>query len=308
MREGAFALIDCLGFKGIWKRPDSTFLLDKLLNIVQQIEPEIIKGIPYNLLQRKFVIKASLLSDSVAISLRYRDEAEGNETRKNKKGKKKERREKSYLVWLICASTIKILDLYLEGAPSLVLRGCITYGEYEHKDEYKGSFIVGPAVDTAAENMEVSQGAFVWLHPEAADLYRYAVRVQKRTIRLLYFNKRHPDRSEREHLELLEGSKKSLAEPLVVDPYDMPLRGGERLRCSVLNPLAFHDTPRKRQSVFNAYEKALSGHRLDVLLKQQNTLEFLRVADGAREEYEAQYKNFIGSLNKRKRKPRKRLR
>jgi hypothetical protein len=287
MREGAFALIDCLGFKGIWKRPDSALLLDKLENIVEKIQPQfLMKGIPYDLLQRRFIIKPSLLSDSVAISLQYKDDAYKKEVTGDKKREKRKdkKREKSYLVWLICASTIKILDLYLEGKPSMLLRGCITYGPLAHKE----NFIVGQAVDDAAENMEICQGAFVWLTPEVASLYRYAVEIQQETIRLLYAKKRRS--------KLLEGSKQSLAEPLIVDSYDMPLKGGGRLRCPIINPLAFHKTKEDRQAVIRSYEKALLDNHLDVMLKQQYTMEFLREANEAHENHLTWYKNFIGSL------------
>jgi hypothetical protein len=41
MREGAFALIDCLGFKGIWKRTDTTLLIRKLLRIEEVVSSEV---------------------------------------------------------------------------------------------------------------------------------------------------------------------------------------------------------------------------------------------------------------------------
>jgi hypothetical protein len=293
MHEGAFALIDCLGFRGIWKRNDraltleqhQTLLVEKLKSIMRRIHPQLIAGLPFHLLRRTFIITPSLLSDSVAISLRYADD-----TSKQKAKNIRERREKSYLVWLLCASTIKVLDLYLKGEPSLVLRGCITYGQYEHDITETGSFIVGPAVDDAATYSEVSQGAFVWLLPEAAALYRYAVEVQQKTIKILYRNKNNP--------ELLEGSKKSLCEPLIVDPYNMPLKeeGGGPLRCAVINPLAFHETEEERKTVFRAYEKAIFGNKLDVILKQQHTLDFLKRANEARREHIEWCDEFIKSV------------
>jgi hypothetical protein len=169
-----------------------------------------------------------------------------------------------------------------------VLRGCITYGKYEHNTTKTGSFIVGPAVDDAAENMEVSQGAFVWLQPEAAVLYRYAVEIQKKTVRLLYKRGDKP--------ELLKASIQSLAEPLIVDQYEMPLKGGGRLKCPVINPLAFHDTEEELHSVFTAYKKALSGNQIDLWLKQQHTMEFLEKARIARDELADWHKAFVASL------------
>jgi hypothetical protein len=290
MHEGAFALIDCLGFKGIWKRTDQALLLEKLRSIMVKIHntPGLFRGLPFHLLRRDFIITPSLLSDSVAISLRYEDDPSKDDDSKEEAKKIGERRERSYLVWLICASTIRVLDLYLKGEPGLVLRGCINYGEYEHNIIETGSFIVGPAVDDAAENMEVSQGAFVWLRPEAAALYRYALAIQRKTIRILY--KRN------DRLELLEGSKRSLREPIMVDPYDMPLKGGGHLRCPVLNPLAFHDSDEMRRAVFHAYEEAILGNNLDVVLKRQYTMEFLRKAEEARARHVAWYEGFIDSL------------
>jgi hypothetical protein len=298
MREGAFALIDCLGFKGIWKRTDQTLsleehqtlLLEKLRRILDKIHLQLIAGVPYPLLRRDVILTASLLSDSVAISLRYEDDAGKDDANKQKAKKIGREREKSYLVWLICASTVRVLDLYLKGEPSLVLRGCITYGGYEHNTTETGSFIVGPAVDDAAEKVEISQGAFVWLHPEAAELYRYAVKVQRKTIRILYKRNDKP--------ELLDGSKKSICEPIMVDPYDMPLKEGGRLRCPVLNPLAFHNTKKKRREVFRKYEDAMSSNQLDIMLKRQYTMEFLRAAEKSRAKHLSWCEEFTDSLEK----------
>lgn len=188
MQEGAFALIDCLGFKGIWKRNDQTLLLEKLKSVVskmQVVNDELLAEPPFRLLNREVNITLSQFSDTVAISLRYTSE-QTDDTSEQKARNRTKRREKSYLVWLICNSTIRVLDIYLKGEPSLVLRGYITYGDYEHDITKTGGFIVGPAVDDAAENMEVSEGAFVWLRPEAAALYISAVKTQQETIKILY--------------------------------------------------------------------------------------------------------------------------
>jgi hypothetical protein len=286
MSEGAFALIDCLGFRGIWKRTDHNLLLEKLRSIVQQVQPQIIKGIPFDLLRRKFIINASLLSDSVAISLRYKDSDVPKTTNKEKEKKKDRKKsyEKNYLVWLICASTIKILDLYLEDEPNLILRGNITYGKYANE----GNFIVGPAVDEAVGNMEVAQGAFVWLDPTAEEMYKHCVETTKKTIKIL--SRTHNDD------ELLRGSKLALASPILVDSYDMPLKGGERLRCPVLNPFAFHKTEKNRQAIVRGYLKALYGSRIDVLLKRQNTMNFLIEAAKARAAYIAETQDFFDSV------------
>lgn len=282
MRDGAFALIDCLGFKGIWKRTDPDLLIDKLRSVVKQVQPQIMKGVPYHLLRRSINIDARILSDSVAISLRYTDPPS--------KKKIKEEREQNYLVWLICASTIKILDLYLEGEPRIVLRGCVTFGKHTNEE----NFIVGPAVDEAAENMEVAQGSFVRIHPTAEIRYRKCVETTKETIKILSNANKNEN--------LLYGSKQSLAIPILVDSYPMPLKGGDHLTCPVLNPLAFHDTEDERQAVVQAYKEALVGNDVDILLKQQHTMKFLRMAEEARAAHLAATQEFFDSLKSGRRR------
>jgi hypothetical protein len=280
MTEGAFVLMDCLGFRGIWKKIDPELLLKKLRGIGRRIQPHIMNGIPFHLLRRDFIITASLLSDSVAISLRYEDF--------DRQGEREKNYEKNYLVWLICASTIKVLDLYLKEEPNLILRGNITYGKHANE----GNFIVGPAVDDAVGNMEKAQGAFVWLDPTAEKMYRHCIETTKKTIKIL--SRTHNDE------ELLHGSKQALAIPLLVNSYNMPLKGGEHLRCSLLNPLAFHKTKQARQVVVESYLKALSGsNQIDVLLKRQNTMDFLTEAANARATYLTDTQDFFDSLDER---------
>ena len=279
MHEGAFALIDCLGFKGIWKRTDNDRVLhDKLKRIVKQVQPQLIAGVPFELLRRRWVINASLLSDSVAISLRYDDEDVRGTSRPRRKTKE---REKSYLVWLLAASTIKILDLFLEDEPTLLLRGCITYGEHEQE----GNFIVGPAVDYAAETLEVAQGAFVWLHPSAAPKYQRAVRAVMNTIKIL--------RDSGKDKELLLGSQKALGLPIMVESYNMPLTRGGFFRCPVLNPLAFHKTKEERRAVMQCYSDSMLSYEFDIILKHQYTMDFLQAADKAYEDHGDNYEDFF---------------
>jgi hypothetical protein len=159
MQEGAFALIDCLGFKGIWRRTDPTLLLRKLSNIEQVVSDRVLKQEAFKFLSFGTVRPhVRLLSDTVAISLHY----------EAKDDQEPEGWQKNFLVGSICYSVIEVLSLFLQGDPPLVLRGCISYGE--HLSE--GNFMVGPAVDEAAEHMNIAEGAFIWLLPSAAERYR----------------------------------------------------------------------------------------------------------------------------------------
>src|SRR6266545_3020622 len=74
MKEGAFALIDCLGFKGIWKRTDPSRVIDKLQLIEQTIQDKINSNKFAFLEINRFgplKLKVNLLSDTVAFSLQY---------------------------------------------------------------------------------------------------------------------------------------------------------------------------------------------------------------------------------------------
>lgn len=285
MREGAFALIDCLGFKGIWKRGDyrtaeewkkyQLRLIEKLRAITKEVPKQVRAGArPYRHFSEPVVPGVNLLSDSVAISLQYDEDLPP-------KG-----RYKNYLAWLACESTLKVLDRFRQDNPALVLRGCITYGE--HISE--GNFIVGPAVDDAAEGMDIGQGAFVWLHPTAADKYRQCIKTTEETVRKLNGTQ------DPEQILLVRDLKLALAKPLVVDHYDMPLKAGGPLRCSVLNPFAFHGTEEAQQEVKRECLEAISGNQLGVLLKHQYTADFLDEAIKDRERHRSRYIKFIDSL------------
>lgn len=311
MREGAFALIDCLGFKGVWQRSDSSSLIKKLRHIGKEIQNELDLYVkPYWYATNPIVVRPTLLSDSVAISLQYEDCYSDSEIYK------------SYLVWLLCASTIKVLDRFLEGDPHLVLRGCVTYGGHESE----GNFIFGPAVDDAAENMEISQGAFVWLFPEAATMYKLYVKVMTRHLKRssledwvkkaivekrvatsatessrTYNANKSSEELGVEITALANTIKASLGEPIMVDPYRMPLKVGGQLQCLVLNPLAFHETPKKRDKVIQHYTKAMSSNHLDVLLKRQNTLDFLSKAKEIWDAHSTNYATMINSVDEKHR-------
>ena len=285
MREGAFALVDCLGFKGIWKRGDyrsaeqlkeyQEILLEKLKMVRKEVRKLVKSGVrPYKHFSEPVVVGVYILSDSVAISLQYNDDLPPRGRYKN------------YLVWLICEATIKVLERYRKDKPALVLRGCITYGEHV----CEGNFIVGPAVDDAAENLGAAQGAFVWLHPTAWDKYRQCIKTTEATIEKLKNTHDH------EESLLIRDLKRALEKPLVVDNYKMPLKIGGRLQCPVLNPLAFHKTEREQQKVIRECLEAMSGNQLDVWLKHQYTKEFLEEAKVAREAHRARYTKFIDSL------------
>lgn len=294
MQEGAFVLIDCLGFKGIWKRTDPELLLQKFSKLGPSIQERLGK---LELLfsfgeSERLRIHNRLLSDTVAISLQL----EGRE------GGEYSDSDRQVLVCCACLITPLVMYWFLEGDPPLVLRGCVTYGRHF----IENNFIAGPAIDEAAEYMNLAEGALVWLHPSAATLYRECRDDLSRYTTL-------SDESIKERIEekgealagnimirlILESGgpagleaffklvTSSMADiPIVLDPYRMPIKNGGYLECPVINPLIAAMSAEEMRTMTEKYSAYISGDKLDVWLKRQNTMEFLREALRRFEEFE----------------------
>jgi hypothetical protein len=148
-----------LGFKGSWRRSEGNELIEKLKSVRQTIEQNraLAAQVIEHLVGRKFIVDAACISDSVAISVRYEQSTGDNDLAA-----------KGALVWLVAAACALISELFARGRPSFALRGCITYGQHDCDN----TFVIGPAVDEAAELSTVPQGAFIWLTPAAAGYYQ----------------------------------------------------------------------------------------------------------------------------------------
>jgi hypothetical protein len=294
MQEGAFVLIDCLGFKGIWKRTDPDLLLQKFSRLGPSIQEQLGQlEILFSFGESdRLRIHNRLLSDTVALSFQL-EGREGDEYSNN---------DRQSLVFCACIITPLVMYWFLEGEPPLVLRGCITYGEHF----IENNFIAGPAIDEAAEYMNSAEGAFVWLHPSAATLYR-ACRDELSSYTTL------SDESIRERIEekgealagnilirhILESSGRAGVEeffklvtstmvdiPFVIDPYRMPIKNGGYLECPVINPLIAAKSGEEMRTMIEKYSAYISGDKLNVWLKRQNTIEFLLEAHRRFEEFE----------------------
>jgi hypothetical protein len=247
----------------------------------------------------------SFLSDTVAISLQF-EEREGEQFTD---------RQKNCLVYLTCVAVIGVLDLFIKDDPPLVLRGCISYGE--HMSE--GNFIAGPAVDDAAEYMNVAEGAFIWLHPSAT--VRYKVFADEAPSLLVD----EDEESLADFLALIQGSDYQVVSeltqlmekygrepvnklllalagmvvemPTIIDNYKMPLKTGSHLQCPVLNPLASHIfVVEERQAIIETYSKVIAGNQLDLWLKRQHSIEFLEMANQVCDSFSETFNRNLKSL------------
>src|SRR5215510_8451920 len=170
LQTGVFALLDCLGFRGKWNQGEEQ-LLSKLQTISETLD-QALKDPDQPWMDGQTLMSAlirneiqlthrseighslRLLSDTVAIGLQPPEDWEvEDQVQMNQ-----------LLVYTMCRYVVHIGMLYLEMSPPLLLRGCIALGKFcvTH------NFLVGPAVDEAAESYDVAQGAFVRLLPAAA--------------------------------------------------------------------------------------------------------------------------------------------
>ena len=158
---GVVAMIDALGWKGIWQHEDASKVLDKLEQLELRFQNDAIRyrailDSHFGKYGKSGLIrpKVVFLSDTViytvkldlsAIPVGKHEESIGN---------------------IIDLSTT-IINGFTKfaaiGSP-LIYRGAISYGEYLDR----GNFIIGPAVDDAAEWMNKPDAAVVILTPNAS--------------------------------------------------------------------------------------------------------------------------------------------
>ena len=128
MEDGAFAVLDCLGFKGIWERGyEPLDVIGKLSKIEKIVRDESVKQMScYNAMNLgDSDVQVKLLSDTVAISLK--GDLQALAAAEVTKG---------ILVGVMCEMVTKIIDHFLLGQPNLILRGCITFGKHICKDNF----------------------------------------------------------------------------------------------------------------------------------------------------------------------------
>jgi hypothetical protein len=241
MQKGAVAFLDALGFKGIWRSADPAAVLEKLQALKERLERARVRpDEPSNATGfRSWVL---FLSDSLVIA------STANYSRP--------RPEDEILpLWFVCLGAADAVAAAAENEPTLVYRGSIAFGEFEIREQ----FLIGPAIDEAAEAEKLADGALIWLCPSAA-------RVVER------ISPTNP---------LNSGLR-------VVRNYPVPLKAGGCYRTHVVNPLLERADPDARvQRILDFFH----SDRLDIAVKQQNTANFLCYA---RDEAERQRENGLG--------------
>jgi hypothetical protein len=168
MLRGALAMFDALGFKGIWRRVHRPeVVIEKLKGMQAGLDAylrDMFGGSGYPALQDSanmfLSLHTSFLSDTVALAVVPKPRDELHELVRDRNTD-----EDLAAAAVAYASTLSgyVYRQGLSAAPSWAYRGCIAFGEFFMEDR----FLVGEAVDEAADHMDEAEGAFVWLCPTA---------------------------------------------------------------------------------------------------------------------------------------------
>lgn len=141
MKQGVVAVLDALGFKGIWRRHDPASVLARL-KLAERGEGMF--G------HQGYDGEIQFLSDTVVMTCGIQAEHSGLDCL-------------LYVSMRVAYFQSTMLDF---AGPHLAYRGAITSGQFLAD----GNFVIGPAIDEAVEAEKLARGPFVWLTPSARAL------------------------------------------------------------------------------------------------------------------------------------------
>lgn len=307
MKEGAFLLMDCLGYKGIWKRtsnPES--IIQQFITIRDKNLARSRQGFFKLFDDAGMEASISFLSDTVAIGVSPKSD---NPPEDHYKGRLIIHA--SHLAYMIAVD-------FLNMTPPLAVRGVITYGNFSVSNQ----FIIGPAVDEAAELHELANAALIWLTPSCTDYY-FAIR--KESARL--FSEKGADKAEL--YLILSAMVETFASPIEATtfknkmlnasteqmdklakimgavmsdpdnywnffPYPVPLKNGTNIKSLVVGP-SFPNI--NFFSLRQMYLNAMSGDSIDIVIKRQNTIDFLDHSNTTQTRVSMKWANSFSELN-----------
>ena len=174
MRRGAIALIDVLGFKGIWRRHSEEAVIrsmEALLDASQEDVRLATAGVG-NVID---FISPVFLSDTVAFGLAAKGVKEANAALEAS-GEAElfqfdEHRLESWTVWHMGNFLAHLMRRAVTGEVPLAFRGAVAFGRFGMTER----FLIGEAVDEAATFHERPDAAIVGLAPSAARFEQAAV-------------------------------------------------------------------------------------------------------------------------------------
>ena len=243
MRHGVVAMVDALGFRGIWNRLADEKKEDEFIAAVRALQEE--AQVTARLWSPPSApigpVRAAGLSDTIVITIATAP-ASGN--------RNIDATALDFTIAVAVRLVKQIMRRATEAPIGLAYRGCVTIGKCRVEDSDR--IVMGPAIDEAAELHQRAQGMFVWLTPEAL---RAANAVQ-------------------------DGHTNGLEAGAV--EWSVPLKLGDPYRTRVVSPFEADDDEKRRaalkESLLATFEHGRD--RLDVAIKRQQTEAFLDHAMG----------------------------
>jgi len=277
MRRGVVAMFDALGWKGIWARPevrDDPYRVVAKMQVLRDLTKEdwakrlgFDDGLPTDVR----VIKGwhvTFISDTIVLALEPTREADWAA---------------EPLLPVMSSFAATVLRQGVGVSPGLAYRGCISVGEFLMEDE----FILGPAIDEAAEFMNVAEGAFVWFADSAEQ-------VQRR------FDDLAVSAGEQKPLDFPKEFVRNMllhAHNNFV-PYHVPMKEGEPRDTYVVHPFTVRSDAQQRERLLRKV-LATFGTNPKFESKRKNTEAFLRHASARVEAYDEFLRNQTASLAER---------
>lgn len=166
MNTGAVALIDALGFRGIWGRHKPDDVLTALKATKDWMETRIDAQFSS---QPGMHCHVAFLSDTIAVSMTLDGSAQNRE---------------AISVMYLGDVISWALAQTLRSSVPLAYRGAIAVGSYEVSPH----FLIGQAIDEAAGAHEIAQGAFIWVTPGARGHVARWLKDQPRNTHLVKFD------------------------------------------------------------------------------------------------------------------------
>ncbi len=263
MENGAVAMIDALGFKGIWRREEVVGRPEQVLEKLGRLKDAALERIQDGEKFRQGLSEKTqvgiptiaFLSDTVFFGVPLT-------------GKDGPDRifQQGFALHSLIAHTSRLLESASVEAPTLAYRGCITFGEYTSRDP----FILGPAIDEAAGMMDEADGAFVWLSPRAKQIWETFVNAVLPVLGPV---------STTDAAAVWQGREANIG----LLRYDVPMKNGSKFETYAVSPFARAFDSNRRTQIVDYLMKSFSDPNLSVQIKKQNTAAFLAAARAHKE-------------------------
>jgi hypothetical protein len=237
MNTGAVALIDALGFRGIWNRHNSDEVLSELKDMKEWMENRVKTQFESQPMQ----CEVAFLSDTIAISMALDPQLVNKD---------------AISILYLCDVVSWVLERSLRSKIPLAYRGAIALGSY-HVSPH---FLIGQAVDDAANSFDLAQGAFIWLTPLARERVLHWLLPQTNNTHLV--------------------------------KYSVPLKTGDTFQTYTVSPLEQARDKEDANQMTRTLFSTFVGSSMDVAVKRQNTMAHMRACYAGRNlEYPQEFAN-----------------